>query len=602
MKAAVKHLRELLPYLPAQAGRYLTLYVVFSVLLAVLDISALMLLAVSLSAMLSGTPVSLPVLGTVAPQNYVWLLLGISSLVLVKSSLTLVQQWEVTRRLATYELTLGRELFESYIAAPWVERLGRTSASLVRMADVGVAAVVSGLLLPLIQLPALVTTALLILITLVFVQPLTAVITFTYLGLMAYAMHIILSKKSVEAGVVNRRYSYRVAELMSEMVGALKEITLQNKFAEIQDVLQENRSHAAKARANIQFLSTVPRFIMDTALIGGFLVVGFFAYLVEGSLNKAIAAVVFFAVAGLRLVPSLTSFQSLSNSVNANQAQVEAVLADLRQKTASSPEPVSNDSRHLPQTPKELALSNVTFTYPTAGTPALTDVSLSITMGSSVGIVGQSGSGKSTLIDIILGLLSPQQGELSVDGLPLIDVLEQWRAHVGYVPQEVSIFAGTIAQNVALSWDDSPDAQRVEECLRQVQLWDLVSSRPEGINSPVGDQGISLSGGQKQRIGIARALYTDPYVLVLDEATSALDTKTESKVAEAIASLHGQVTVISVAHRLSTVRGADQLFFLEDGFVLARGTFSEVVESVPAFREQAYLAGLVDEDGPLPEE
>lgn len=595
MKVALQQVRQLMPYLPPGTMRYVWTYVIISCLLSLLDIAALMLLALSLSAMLAGNPVTIPLFGTVSQDGYVWLLFLVSSLVLAKSLLTLLQQWAATRKFAAFELVLGLKLFEAYMGAAWVERLGRSSSKLVRMADVGVTAVINGLLVPVIQLPAILVSSVLIIGTLIVVQPVTAAITIVYLGLMAYIMHVVLAKKSLEAGVVNRRYSYRVAEIMTEMVGALKEITLQNKFDEIHEVLRVNRTHASRARSNIRFLAAVPKFIMDTALIGGFLIVGLFAYLIDGSLSSAISSVVMFAVAGMRLVPSLTGFQSLLNGLNSNQSQVNAVLGDLWQsdKYRANIENLGKEKIH--GEPKELRLENVTFTYPTGEQPAVSNVSLTIKMGSSVGIVGESGSGKSTLVDILLGLLVPQEGSIYIGDQNLEDVLGDWRSRVGYVPQDVSLFDGTIAQNVALTWNKAPDMPKIEECLKRAQLWDVLQSRPGGMQARVGDRGIALSGGQRQRLGIARALYTDPLILIMDEATSALDTKTESKVAQAVAGLRGQVTIISVAHRLSTVKDADELFYMEDSFVLARGTFDEVVATVPTFREQAQLAGLLGE-------
>lgn len=596
MKVALKHVKRLMPYLPDGAKRYVVIYIVISCLLSLLDIAALMLLGISLSAMLAGNDVNIPYVGIVTPDKYVWLLLAVSLLVLLKSFLTLLQQWAAARKFASFELALGLRLFEAYMGAPWVDRLSRTSSTLVRMADVGVNAVISGLLLPMMQVPALLVSASTIVITLIVVQPVTAVITIAYLGSMAILMQKVLAKKSVEAGIVNRRYSYRVAAIMTDMVGALKEITLQNKFDEVHEVLRVNRTHASRARANTRFLGQVPKFIMDSALIGGFLIVGGAAYIIEGSLNAAIGSVVMFAVAGMRLVPAITSFQSITNGVNANRAQVLAVLQDMLRadKYREKTEDLGQDELYAD--PKELILEGVTFQYPTGEEPAVTNVSMTIKMGSFVGIVGESGSGKSTLIDIILGLLIPQEGSLHLDTQNVEDVLGAWRSRVGYVPQEVSLFDGTVAQNIALTWKQAPDIPKVIDCLKKAQLWDAIKARPGGVHAQVGDRGIALSGGQRQRLGIARALYTDPYVLILDEATSALDTKTEAKVSEALAGLHGKVTVIQIAHRLSTVRDADQLFFMEDSFLLASGTFDEVVDLVPAFREQAQLAGLVARD------
>lgn len=571
----------------------MVIYIAISCALTLLDIAALMLLAVSLSGMMTGGDVQIPLIGAVPPDKYVWLLLAVSLLVLLKSVLTLAQNWAATRKFADFELTLGLRLFDAYIGAPWVERLAQTSSRLVRMADVGVNSAISGLVLPMIQLPALVVSSLLILVTVSIVQPLTALIAVVYLGAIAYLMSRVLTSRAVEAGRVNRDYSYKVASIMTDMVGALKEITLRDKYDEVAAVVKRNRSHASRARANINFLGNVPKFVLDTALIGGFLVVGGISYIVDGSLNEAISAVVMFAVAGMRLVPALTGFQSLSNTINSNQPQVQAILRDMESSTEFRKHAETLGKELIKGELKELTLENVTFTYPTGEQPAVSDVSMTIPMGSTVGIVGESGSGKSTLVDVILGLLVPQSGEIAIDDQNLVDVLADWRRRVGYVPQDVALFDGTIEQNIALTWEGEIDREKVIECLKKAQLWNTVQERPGKLNAKIGERGMALSGGQRQRMGIARALYADPVILILDEATSALDTKTEAEVSKAIASLRGDVTLISIAHRLSTVKDADQVFYMEDGFVLAHGTFDEVVAEVPNFRTQAMLAGLV---------
>lgn len=287
MRHALKQMRLILPFLPESARTYIWVFITISCLLSLLDVAALMLLALSLSSMMQGADVNVPIFGTVSSDNYVWLLLAVSTLILLKSLLTLLQQWHATRRFAEFELTLGVRLFDAYIGAPWVERLGRTSSQLVRMADVGVSAVVSGLILPLMGIPTLVLSASLIIGALFYVQPITAAITVVYLGAIAFLMSRVLTKRAVEAGRVNRDYSYKVASLMTDMVAALKEVTLRDKIDEVAEVVRDNRSHASRARANIQFLAGVPKFILDTALIGGFLIVGGVSYFDRGVTERS---------------------------------------------------------------------------------------------------------------------------------------------------------------------------------------------------------------------------------------------------------------------------------------------------------------------------
>ncbi|UYO98165.1 ABC transporter ATP-binding protein/permease [Microbacterium sp. M28] len=592
MKRIFRTFRDVLPYLPERARKFIWTYIFFSSSLAVLDVAALMLLAASLTAMVAGNDVNLPVIGQIPPSGYLWIILTVSLLIIIKSTLNILLQWVSTRRMATFELEIGDRLFAAYIQAPWTERLKRNTSQLVRLADVGIANVTAGFLLPFMTLPALLTTALAVLAVILVVQPITALVTIAYLGLISVLLYFVLSQRTVTAGRVNRDYSFRVASLMTDMVSALKEVTLRNKAGEVAAVVHETRKVTSRARANMSFISAVPKFVLDAALVGGFLLVGG-AALVVGGPAHAVSAISLFAVAGFRLVPSLTSFQGLVNQMSANIPHVTSVINDIKlaEGYVARAEVIGHEP--IVGNPRELILDNVSLTYPGATEPALRGISAVVPIGSTLGIVGASGAGKSSLIDLLLGLMEPTTGRISLGDQALTDVLASWRSRVGYVPQDVALFDGTIAQNVALSWGEDADEQRVRDALRRAHLLEVVESRPEGIYEKVGDRGMRLSGGQRQRLGIARALYADPLVLVLDEATSALDTRTEADVTASIRELEGEITVISVAHRLSTIRDSDEVWFMRDGMVKSRGRFDEVIAAEPEFAHQAQLAGLL---------
>jgi ABC-type multidrug transport system fused ATPase/permease subunit len=241
----------------------------------------------------------------------------------------------------------------------------------------------------------------------------------------------------------------------------------------------------------------------------------------------------------------------------------------------------------------EINVANATFKYPSKLTPAISDVSLSILPGASVAFVGPSGAGKTTLVDILLGVLNPDEGNLLISGMPPLLAVANWPGAVAYVPQDVVIAAGTIRENVALGYPiEVATDELVISALRVAHLEAFVTALPLGIDTEVGERGAKLSGGQRQRLGIARAMFTKPQLLVLDEATSSLDGESEANISAAIQALRGTITVVMIAHRLSTVRNVDTVFYLAEGKVLAFGTFDEVRRAVPDFNRQAILMGL----------
>lgn len=597
MKLILRALRRLLPLLPSDAKRILYRFSIISSALALLDIAALGLLTLVLGGLVAGGSLSLPVVGSLPPGSEIPLLVVVCALIILKSVLSVWLQWVMTRRFATFELDMGDQLFLSYLKSTWADRSKRNTAELVRIADIGTANVIAGFIIPLTMLPAQIATFVAVLIVLVVAQPATAAVTLAFLGLVGAVMYLLIGKKTLEAGEVQRYYTLRVAVLVSDMFFALKEVTLRNKTQEVAEVVHRNRLHTTRSRANLSFLGSVPKFVVESALVGGFLLIGGVAWMMGGP-GEAFGAIALFGVAGFRMIPSLITFQGIVSSATATLPQVDMIIDDILMSKGYAEKAEQLGQKPLPASPETLSLRGVNFRYDADSAPALKGVSLDIPFGSSLALVGHSGAGKSTLVDLLLGLLEPTDGTLDIDGQPLSDVLAAWRARVGYVPQEVILFDGTIAQNVALTWEDNYDEDQVREALRRAQLLDLVESRPGGIHGSIGERGLALSGGQKQRMGIARALYSDPLVLVLDEATSALDTETESRVTQAIAELKGNVTLVSVAHRLSTIRDSDQICFMSDGEIVQSGSFETLVRDVPDFAVQAKLAGLSWDDDP----
>ncbi|GAA2188525.1 ABC transporter ATP-binding protein [Leucobacter alluvii] len=594
MKSLWRTLRQLFDVMPSGAKPFYVWYSIVTGALAILDTAALGLIVLVVTPLATGGPVTLPLIGELPEEATVWIVLLVCFLFVLKGVLAILLHWVATRRFARYELEIGNRLFHSYAHAQWEDRSKLSTAEVTRIVDISMANTNLGFILPLSQVPGNLLTFISVLAVLVASQPLTALIALVYLLLISFLLLVVVTKRVRTAGAHNRKFGYLVARIMTEMVDALKEITLRGKIDEVGKVISQNRQRATRARANMAFLSVIPKYAFEAALIGGFLLVGGAAYLFNGP-EAAIVSVSLFAATGFRMIPAMNAVQSAFNSASANEVYARDVVRFLKEAEASqaAADETTEDSAVLPDNPRALNLKSVDFVYPGSEEAVLRGANLEIPFGSSLAVVGPSGAGKSTLIDMVLGLSRPSEGKIEIDGLELESVVRQWRSRVGYVPQRVTLFDASIAQNVALTWSDDFDAERVTWALERAQLGELLE-RPQGIHAVVGERGSSISGGQQQRLGIARALYTDPLVLVLDEATSALDTATENRVSQAMRSLQGEVTFVTIAHRLATIRDYDQVCYMESGMIRGLGSFDELVATVPEFAHQARLAGLVE--------
>jgi ATP-binding cassette, subfamily B, bacterial PglK len=591
MRSVITLYREVLRVFPLGGRRFLNLYAALLASLAIFDAAALALLAIVIGPLASGQDVVIPTIGRLDANGVIVAILVICGLMIFKAAAAVAVTWWATRRIPRYEVAIGDRLLRAFLAAPWRDRLKKNSSDIMRLADNGVDVTVNSFVLPGATLLGEALTLIAVVATLGIVQPMIAATTLVYLLILGAVLFFWIARHARRAGEMNYNNSMRTYRLVLEVISAMKEVTLRNKEDEVASTVKETRTHSARARANIYFLSQLPRYALEAGLVGGFVAIGGVGFLF-GSVEGAIAAVALFALAGFRVAPSIIRFQSVLSSMIAISEFPRTVLAELRATEASTEEISQRVANPLPDHPRAIHVVGVGFSYAPELDPALGNVTLDIPLGSTVAFVGESGSGKSTMVDLLLTLLEPTEGAITLDGIPLTEIRAAWRSRIAYVPQEVAIFDASIAQNVALTWGDGYDAEKVQRALEQAQLWNLVSAREGGIEARVGERGLALSGGQRQRLGIARALYADPLVLVMDEATSALDTNTESQVTEAIRAIGGGITKIVVAHRLATIMHSDRIFFMRDGAVAGSGTFSELIERFPDFARQAQLAGL----------
>lgn len=427
------------------------------------------------------------------------------------------------------------------------------------------------------------------------VDPVATLFVFIYFGLIIVTIQLVIGHALKRAGIDSAEGNMESLVVVDDVLGAFREISIFNKQQFFVDKFRQARLKLAMSNGSMTFLGGMPRYVVETALmLGVVLFVGF--QFVTGQLASGLVTVGVFLTGGVRIMASLLPLQNAVATVK-NQVEQSRVAQDLliaaRQESAPDLPSASASSEANPielDGPLGVRIEGVSFTYPGATSEALSNINVSISGGQHVAFIGPSGAGKTTIVDMILGLLKPSDGVIHVgDGLLNIEDLLT-AGLVSYVPQNPGIVSGSIAANVALGvspeeWDE----KRIVAALRAAHLEEFVDTLSEGIHSSVGNQSDALSGGQIQRLGLARALYVQPRLIVLDEATSALDASSEAFIADSLKSLGKNVTVIVIAHRLSTVQHSDTVFVVEGGKIAASGSFAHLRKTVPMVAEYVKL-------------
>ena len=342
----------------------------------------------------------------------------------------------------------------------------------------------------------------------------------------------------------------------------------------------------------ISLVNQLPRHVLEVVLVGGILL-GIVFMLPDGDSATGLLPVIgMFSMAVFRLLPSFNRITGASGVTRSGIPAVEHIYDDVQEARRYQSKVSSSKPTRL-VFDKQITFDDVSFKYAESDLTALEGINLTIKRGQSVGIVGASGAGKTTLVDVLLGLFPTTTGVLSVDGTPIASVLDQWRAIIGYIPQDIFLIDDTLRRNIAFALaDEKIDAEAVGRAVDQARLTDFIATLPDGLDTLVGERGVRLSGGQKQRIGIARALYRHASVLIMDEATSSLDPNTEMEISSAVASLLSERTVIIIAHRLSTVKQCDIIYVMEDGQIIDSGTFNDLAENNAKFRQMIELMSV----------
>ena len=429
------------------------------------------------------------------------------------------------------------------------------------------------------------------------VDPIIAICSVVLFGLIGFALYKFMHKRAYNLGLNQHNYGVLASEKIIEVLNSYRELTVRNRRNFYVQQIGSLRMKMANTSAEMNFMPSISKYIMETTVVIGALVIAGIQFMMKDAVH-AVGTLSIFLAAGTRIAPAALRLQQGAVQIKEASGSASSTLDLIKEMNSIVVEdqPIDRIDRidfiHDGFVP-EIVIENASLTYPSKTLPAVANINLKITAGASVAFVGPSGAGKTTIVDMILGVLKPDFGSVTISGKEPLAAIKNWSGAISYVPQDVTISNGTIRENVSLGYprDAATDAN-IFKALEIADLHGFVESLPKGLDTEVGERGTKISGGQRQRLGIARAMFTNPSLLVLDEATSALDGGTELKVSDAINSLGKSTTIILIAHRLSTVKDVDMVVYMAEGRIMAVGKFEEVRNQVSDFDRQAQLMGL----------
>jgi ATP-binding cassette subfamily C protein len=504
----------------------------------------------------------------------------------LRGGLLVVKSYAENRVIENTGARLASRLAHTYLALPYAWHLRRNSAQLIRNAQDSVRAIVTEVLRPTVKIISEGTLVVGILAVLMVASPFATLLAFGVLAPLVGCMLKVVQPRAKRLGRANQEMARATLQALQQSLHGMRDIKVLGRERYFHRVFHDGRLRLARARYLYHTLRTVPRAVTETTLV--LFVAVFFAVTVatQGSATGALPVLGVFAYAAFRLKQPVNELTTAVNAMRFAGPALQDVEKDLAQGTDAVT--VAQRERERPEPlpfQRQIRFRAVRFRYEDAEDDALCDIDLAIGRGDSIGLVGPTGGGKSTLADILLGLLEPTEGDVLVDGVDIRGCTRAWQRNLGMVPQAVFLVDDTIRRNIALGVpDDAIQDARVQASVDAAQLHDVIASLPHGLDTIVGERGVRLSGGQRQRVAVARALYRDPQVLVFDEGTSALDNQTEAALLDTLSALQGERTLVTIAHRLTTVRDCDRILVVDGGRVIDTGTYEDLRHRSAAFQ------------------
>ena len=580
--------------------------VIIQIMLGALDLVGVGLIGVIGSLAISGV-------GSKQPGNRVqWLLdtlnldgfdlqnqamiLGILavSIMVLKTILSMIFIRKMLYFLSFKGARLSSNLVSRLLAQPLLTVQSRSNQETLFILTSGVSSITIGVLATFVALISDTSLLLVMAVGLFVVDPILSLSTFALFAAIAFMLYRVMQVRAKILGERNRQTNVDSNSMILEVLSSYRELVVKNRRNYYSRKIGDKRHELAAATAELSFMPNISKYVIEITVIVGSLMISAIQFVTQDA-GHAVATLSVFFAASTRIAPAVLRIQQSSLTIRSNTGLAGPTLELI--ESLGIDELVKEDAGFIDFVhdgfKADLEIMNVSLKYPGKDIFAVNNLSVKIKKGEIVALVGPSGAGKTTLVDILLGILEPEKGQVMISGLPPLDAIVKWPGAIGYMPQDILIANGTVRENVMLGFDAKVAyEEQVSKALNTAQLSEFVLALPLGLDQPMGDRGSSISGGQRQRLGIARAIFTAPKLLVLDEATSALDGETEANISSAIQAFRGDVTVLMIAHRLSTVLSADRVIYMDRGEIKAQGSFEEVRRAVPDFDRQANLMGL----------